>query len=109
MILKNITKDIITYSEDLYDYSNITDSYHNYLNECRRITNSNVKKLISDTLIKLQATKNDLLYTPISEDDIYSNIGNKLNVMLSKLSICNACRSICWHLSWPNGNTMVIP
>lgn len=116
LILKNITKDIITYSEDLYDYSNITDSYHNYLNECRRITNSNVKKLISDWNGIDYYTKEDISnnfnlphndpdYPTIDhKDSIYfgfvnnikpDEIGSINNLCVTKRSINSTKRDLC--------------
>lgn len=116
LILKNITKDIITYSEDLYDYSNITDSYHKYLNECRRITNSNVKKLISDWNGIDYYTKEDISnnfnlphnnpdYPTIDhKDSIYfgfvnnikpDEIGSINNLCVTKRSINSTKRDLC--------------
>lgn len=46
--INNIEKIVISYSEDLYDDSLLTETYLLYRNECRRITKSNIKKLFKN-------------------------------------------------------------
>lgn len=114
--LSCINNDIITYSEDLYDDCHINDSYLLYRNECRRITNSNVKKLISDWNGIDYYTKEDISnnfnlphndpdYPTIDhKDSIYfgfvnnikpDEIGSINNLCVTKRSINSTKRDLC--------------
>jgi len=116
VIMDDIIKKIIIYSEDLYNDNFVNDNYLLYRNECRRITNSNIRKLMNewdgfdyytkeDISSNFNLKHNDPNYPTIDhKNSIYfgftnsinpEDIGNIVNLCLTKRGINSKKRDLC--------------
>ena len=116
VIIDNIIKNVIIYSEDLYDDGFINDNYLLYRNECRRITNSNIKNIMiewdgidyynkEDISSNFTLPHNDPGYPTIDhKESVYfgftnnispEDIGSNNNLCITKRGINSTKRDLC--------------